>query len=112
VGGTAVQGAPLGGLGGRGEDRSYGVDGEQRLVELGYGGGVVPVGIGRGEGGCELHKVTAELARGSARAEELRSGRSTTGLGSPVFCRAAALFWGVGVGSKRKSRRNGILGYL
>ena len=26
-----------------------GVDGERRLAELGYGGGVVPVGFGRGE---------------------------------------------------------------
>ena len=59
-------------MGAREEDRSKGVDGERRLEELGYGGGVVPVGIGRGEGGYELRKVTAELARGSARAEELR----------------------------------------
>ena len=42
------RGEPLGGLGAREEDRSYGVDSEQRLAELGYGGGVVPVGIGRG----------------------------------------------------------------
>ena len=35
-------------VGAREEDRSYGVDGEQRLAELGYGGGVVPVGIGQG----------------------------------------------------------------
>ena len=62
----------MGGLGAREEDQSYGVDGERRLLELGYGGGVVPVGIGRGEGGCELRKVTAEHARGSARSEELR----------------------------------------
>ena len=66
------RGEALGGLGAREEDRSKGVDGERWLAELGYGGGVVPVGIGRGEGGCELCKVTAELARGSARAEELR----------------------------------------
>ena len=66
------RGEALGGLGAREEDRSKGVDGERRLAELGYSGGVVPVGIGRGEGGCELRKVTAELARGSARAEELR----------------------------------------
>ena len=38
----------MGGLGAREEDRSYVVDGEQRLAELGYGGGVVPVGIGLG----------------------------------------------------------------
>jgi len=48
-------------LGAREEDRSYGVDGEQRLVELGYGGGVVPVGIGQGGGVGELHQDTAEL---------------------------------------------------
>ena len=30
----------MGGLGAREEDRSYGVDGEQRLAELGYGGGM------------------------------------------------------------------------
>jgi len=59
-------------LGAREEDRSKGVDGERRLAELGYGGGDVPGGLGRGEGGCELRKGTAELARGSARAEELR----------------------------------------
>ena len=59
-------------MGAREEDRSKGVDGEWRLAELGYGGGVVPVGIRRGEGGYELRKVTTELTRGSARAEELR----------------------------------------
>ena len=58
-------------MGAREEDRSKGVDGEWWLTELGYGGGVVPVGIGRGEGGCELRKVTAEHARVSARSEEL-----------------------------------------
>ena len=51
----------MGGLGAREEDRSYGVDGEQRLVELGYGGGVVPVGIGQGGGVGELCQDTAEL---------------------------------------------------
>ena len=62
----------MGGLGAREEDRSYGVDGEQRLAELGYGGGVVPVGSGRREVVGELRQDTAELARGSAQAEELR----------------------------------------
>ena len=51
----------MGGLGAREEDRSYGVDGEQRLAELGYGGGVVPVGIGRGGGVGELRQDMAEL---------------------------------------------------
>ena len=49
---------PLGGLGAREEDRSYCVDGEQRLAELGYGGRAVPVGIGRGGVG-ELCQDTA-----------------------------------------------------
>jgi hypothetical protein len=50
------------------------------------------VGIGRGERGCELPKVTAELARGSAWAEELRRGELTADLGSPVFapCKVTA----------------------
>ena len=30
------------------------VDGERRLAELGYGGGVGPVGFGRGEKAWEL----------------------------------------------------------
>ena len=53
-----VRGEPLGGLGAREEDRSYGGDGEQRLAELGYGGRAVPVGIGRGGVG-ELCQDTA-----------------------------------------------------
>ena len=59
-------------MGAREEDQSKGVDGERRLAELGYGGGMVPVGIGRREVVGELRQDTAELARGSARAEELR----------------------------------------
>ena len=62
----------MGGLGAREEDRSKGVDGERQLAEHGYGGGMVPVGIGRREVVGELRQDTAELARGSARAEELR----------------------------------------
>ena len=49
----------MGGLGAREKDRSYGGDGEQRLAELGYCGGVVPVGIGRGGGVGELRQDTA-----------------------------------------------------
>ena len=66
------RGEALGRLGAREEDWSYGVDSELRLAELGYGGWVAPVGIGRGEGALELREVTAEFARGLARAVELR----------------------------------------
>ena len=37
-----------------------------------HGGGVVPVEFGRGKAVEQLHWLTAELARGLARAEELR----------------------------------------
>ena len=37
-----------------------------------HGGGVAPVGFGRGEVAWELHEGEAVLARGSARAEERR----------------------------------------
>ena len=61
----------MGGLGAREEDQSYGVDGERRLLELGYGGGVVPVGIGRGEGVGKVREGEAELLVGLAWAELL-----------------------------------------
>ena len=73
----------MGGLGAREEDQSYGVDGEQRLAELGYGGRVVPVGIGRGEGVGELCGPTVDLARGSAWAEEGCSGGSAAASSLP-----------------------------
>ena len=64
-------------MGAREEDRSYGVDGEQRLAELGYGGGVVPVGIGRGEGVGKVREGEAELLVGLAWAELLWNSGST-----------------------------------
>jgi hypothetical protein len=64
-------------LGAREEDRSYGVDGEQRLAELGYGGEVVPVGIGRGEGVGKVREGEAELLVGLVWVELLWNGRST-----------------------------------
>jgi len=52
-----------------------------------HGGGAVPVRLGRGEGAQELREVTAELARRSARAEELRRRGSTARVSSPEFTR-------------------------
>ena len=75
----------MGGLGAREEYRSYGVDGEQRLVELGYGGGVVPVGIGQGGGVGELHQDTAELL---VRSIEGGGGGSTVRSSLPGFERS------------------------
>jgi len=50
-----------------------------------HGGGVVPVGFGRGKAVEQLHWLTAELARGLARAEELRRRGSTARVSSSEF---------------------------
>ena len=54
------------GLGGGGSVEQGGPAAEEN------GGGVTPVRVGRGEVVGELRGLTAELARGSERAEELR----------------------------------------
>jgi hypothetical protein len=64
-------------LGAREKDRSYGVDDEHWLAELGKGGGVVPVGIGRGEVVGKVREGEAELLVGLAWAELLWNGGST-----------------------------------
>ena len=71
-------------------------------MELGYGGGVVPVGIGREEGAGELRGVEAKLDVGSIWAERLWRRGSTAGL------RLAGVRWsggGVpGCGSTEKAK--------
>ena len=112
MGCSAGQGAPLGGLGGRGEDRSYGVDGEQRLAELGYGGGVVPVGIGRGGGVGELRGAKAELLLWSARAEEGCSGGSAAASSSPELRMDGGGVLRRRSGEKVKEREDQVAGVL
>ena len=73
-----------------------------------YGGGVVPVGFGRGKAVEQLHGLTAELARGLARAEKLRRRGSTARVSSPAFCGAAAAFRGVWAGKEREGEGNGM----
>src|SRR6185436_8928132 len=51
-----------------------------------HGGGVAPVGFGRGKRAGELREVEARLTEGSARAGKLRRGGSTAAWSSPGFC--------------------------
>ena len=70
-----------------------------------------PVRFARGEVVWELRGLTAELARVSARAEELRRGGFD---GGARWCSVdgGVVFWGVGARSKRKNERNGAQGFL
>ena len=55
------------------------VDGERRLAELGYGGGVTPVKDGRREVARELREREAKLFAWSIWAERLWNSEATTG---------------------------------
>ena len=61
------------------------VDGERRLVELGYGGGVTPVGDGRREVARELREREAKLFAWSIWAERLWNSGVTAGWSSSAF---------------------------
>ena len=96
--------APLSGeevAGGRRSTASGGSGGSE------HGGGVVPVGFGRGKAVEQLHWLTAELARGLARAEELRRRGSTATSSLPEYGverRRRSMAW-----ERRESkRRRGI----
>ena len=72
MGASLVQGAPQGGLGVRGGAWRRRLDGAGGSAAVANNGGGAPVRIGLGEMVWELRGLTAELARGSERAEELR----------------------------------------
>ena len=93
----------MGGLGAREEDWSYGDDGEQRLAELGYGGGVVPVGIGRREAVGKLRGDEAKLLAGSVGVEQVWNGGATARVSSSAWIWAAAAFRALGVGNWQKN---------
>jgi len=52
-----------------------------------HGGGVAPVGFGRGKRAGELREVEARLKEGSARADWVCSGGSAAGVSSSEFTR-------------------------
>ena len=80
MGAKGVQGAPLGAFNRGWGGRRWGGDGERRRLGLGYGGGVVPVGFGRGGEVGELRGAKAELLAGLIWAERLWRRGSTAGL--------------------------------
>ena len=53
----------------------------------GHGGGVAPVGLGRGKRAGQLREVKARLKKGSARADWVCSGGSTAGVSLSEFTR-------------------------
>ena len=61
------------------------VDGERRLAELGYGGGVTPVEDGRREVARELREREAKLFAWSIWAERLWNSEATAGWSSSAF---------------------------
>ena len=63
-----------------------------------------PVKFGRGEVVWELRGLTAELARGSERAEDGCSGRLTVGLGSPALRVERRRVLGRGIAEQAKGR--------
>ena len=69
------------------------VDGERRLAELGYGGGVTPVEDGRREVARELREREAKLFAWSIWAEQLWNSGATAGWSSSAFkwCGGAVL---------------------
>ena len=70
-----------------------------------HGGGVAPVGLGRGKRAGQLREVEARLKEGSARADWVCSGGSAAGVSSPEFKRG-----GGGVrwrGSEERARERG-----
>ena len=66
----------------------------------------------RGERVGELRGVEAKLDVGPIWAERLWNGGATAALSSPAFGGAAAAFWGVGLGNRRKEERNSARGFL
>ena len=65
------------------------VDGERRLAELGYDGGVTQVGDGRREVARELREREAKLFAWSIWAERLWNSGATAGWSSSEFKRGS-----------------------